>query len=340
MIKKFLNIFLFICLAGISSAQSPSDVRTIGVISSEQAHNTVWENKLYRQVEFLSDSLCGGRATGTRGSAEAAFWIARRFGQLGLLPFGGQYTKHFYRPFGRNMLGMIPGNSRKKNDSYVIVMAHYDGLGVLGGKLYPGADSNASGVVAMVSVAEMFSAMRLLGRAYDTNVIFAALDAKSSSMKGSGALWDMIERERLVDPVTEKVITAEKIRMVVNIDQIGGTSSRLKSGREDFIIMLGRDEVGKKYSDLLSWCDSRYNIDLELGFDYFGSKEFTNVFYRRVCDQKVFVENKVPAVLFTSGITMNNNKPYDNAASLNMTVFKKRIWLIFHWIDEILKNYD
>lgn len=340
MIKKILNISLFMCLACAASAQSPVDVRKLGVISSEQAHNTVWENKLYRQVEFLSDSLCGGRATGTRGSTEAAFWIARRFGQLGLLPFSGQYTKHFYGPFGRNMIGMIPGNSRGKNDSYVLVLAHYDGLGTLNGKLYPGADSNASGVVAMVSIAEMFSAMRLLGRAYDTNVIFAAVDAKSSSMKGSRALWDMIEKERLIDPVTGNVISADRIRMVVNIDQIGGTSSRLKSGREDFIIMLGRNKVGKKYADLLSWCDSRYSIDLELGFDYFGSKEFTDVFYRRVCDQKVFVENGVPAVLFTSGITMNNNKPHDNAASLDMAVFKKRIWLIFHWIEEILKNYD
>ena len=187
MIKKILNISLFMCLACAASAQSPVDVRKLGVISSEQAHNTVWENKLYRQVEFLSDSLCGGRATGTRGSTEAAFWIARRFGQLGLLPFSGQYTKHFYGPFGRNMIGMIPGNSRGKNDSYVLVLAHYDGLGTLNGKLYPGADSNASGVVAMVSIAEMFSAMRLLGRAYDTNVIFAAVDAKSSSMKGSRA---------------------------------------------------------------------------------------------------------------------------------------------------------
>ena len=338
--KKFLNIFFLLCLGGVASAQSVSDVRAIGVISSEQAHNTVWENKLYRQVEFLSDSLCGGRATGTAGSVEAAFWIARRFEKLGLIPFSGSYTKHFYRPFGRNMLGMIPGNSRKKNDSYVLVMAHYDGLGILNGKLYPGADSNASGVVAMVSIAEMFSAMRLLGRAYDSNVIFAALDAKSSSMKGSRALWDMLEQERLVDPVTEKVITADKIRMVVNIDQIGGTSSRLKSGREDFIIMLGRDDVGKKYADLLSWCDSRYGLELELGFDYFGSKEFSQIFYRRVCDQRIFVENKVPSVLFTSGITMNNNKPYDTVESLDMTVFKKRIWLIFHWIDEILKNYD
>ena len=238
--KKILNIFIMLCLSGIAVAQSPVDVRNVGVISSKQAHNTIWENKLYRQVEFLSDSLCDGRATGTRGSVEAAFWIARRFGQLGLIPFSGNYTKHFYCPFGRNMLGMIPGSSGRENDSYVIVMAHYDGLGTLGGKLYPGADSNASGVVAMVSVAEMLSAMRLLGRAYSSNIIFAALDAKSSSMKGSRALWDMIEQERLIDPESGKVITADKIRMVVNIDQLGGTSSRLKSGREDFVIILGR----------------------------------------------------------------------------------------------------
>ncbi|MGM9742061.1 MAG: M28 family peptidase [Candidatus Cryptobacteroides sp.] len=300
----------------------------------------MWENKLYRQIEFLSSELCDGRATGTRGSTEAAFWIIRRFRKFGLLPFGNGYATHFYEPFGRNVLGMLPGRSSRNNDSYIIVCAHYDGLGNLKGVLYPGADSNASGVVAMTSIAEMFSSMRLLGQAYDKNIIFAAIDAKSSSMKGSRALWKSISEGSLKDPVSGKPVTPEKISMVVNIDQVGGTMSTLRSGRQDFLIMLGREQYKGRCGDLLKWCDTRYGADLELGFDYFGSKDFTEVFYRRVCDQKVFLENGIPAVLFTSGITMNNNKPYDTVDSLDMEVLKRRIWLMFHWIDEILKNYD
>ncbi|MGM9765513.1 MAG: M28 family peptidase [Candidatus Cryptobacteroides sp.] len=338
--KKILNILLCLCMAAGAAAQTGNSVTSFGVISSAQAHNAVWENKLYRQIEFLCDSLCEGRATGSRGSTEAAFWVIRRFRSLGLIPLGKGYATHFYEPFGRNVIGMLPGTSKRQNDSYIIVCAHYDGLGILNGIRYPGADSNASGVVAMTSLAEMFHSMRLLGRAYDKNILFVALDAKSSSMKGSRALWKSISEGTISDPVSGKPITPEKISLVVNIDQIGGTLSTLKSGRPDFIIMLGRDELGKRSGDLLSWCDSRYGIALEFGFDYFGSKDFTNIFYRRVCDQRVFLENGIPSVLFTSGITMNNNKPCDTVDSLDMSILKRRIWLMFHWIDEYLKNYD
>ena len=69
--KIFSIVFLALLCAGMSGQQVPS----IGAISGTQAHNVIWESKLYRQVEFLSDSLCGGRATGTRGGTETAFWL-------------------------------------------------------------------------------------------------------------------------------------------------------------------------------------------------------------------------------------------------------------------------
>lgn len=333
MIKK---IFCMVLLALAGFTASAQQVPHIGAISGTQAHNVVWESKLYRQIEFLSDTLCEGRATGTRGSTEAAFWIVRRFRQIGLLPVNGCWSTHFYEPFGRNIIGFLPGSSKKRNDSYVIVMAHYDGVGTLNGTLYPGADSNASGVVAMLSVAEMFSTMRHIGRAYGSNVVFVALDAKASSMKGSKALWKMIEDGLLTDPVSGTAITADKISMAVNIDQIGGTMSTLKSGRKDFIIMLGRDAAGEENRGLLSTCNLKYGTGLELGYDYFGSKDFTDIFYRRVSDQRVFLEHGIPSVLFTSGITMNNNKPYDTADTLDMPILKRRIWLIFHWLERIM----
>lgn len=331
------KIILYLTLSALVPlmAQAQSTV-SIGAISSSQAHNVVWESKLYRQIEFLSDSLCGGRGTGTRGNTEAASWIIRRYRDIGLLPCGKHFSTHFYEPFGRNIVGMIPASSKRHRDSYIIVMAHYDGTGTLNGVMYPSADSNASGVVAMLGTAEMFAAMRHLGRAYDCNIIFAALDAKSSSMKGSKALWKMISEGKLADPVTGEPIPAEKIRLAVNIDQIGGTMNTLKSGRKDFIILLGRDALGGEKSDILSLCNLKYGTDLELGYDYFGSRDFTNIFYRRIGDQRVFLENGVPAVLFTSGITMNNNKPYDTVGSLDMNVLKRRVWLIFHYIERAM----
>ena len=73
-----------------------------------------------------------------------------------------------------------------------------------------------------------------------------------------------------------------------------------------------------------------YEIGLDLGFSYYGSENFTKLFYR-LSDQRVFVDNRIPAVMFTSGITMNNNKTWDKASTLNMEILHKRINLIYHW---------
>ena len=40
--------------------------------------------------------------------------------------------------------------------------------------------------------------------------------------------------------------------------------------------------------------------------------------------------------MFTSGITLNNNKPYDDAASLDYAMLTRRIRLIFYFLDKVL----
>ena len=115
---------VFFCIAAGAQASSR--------VGSSAARNIVWEKKLYRQVEFLSDTLCQGRATGTRGSIEAAFWIEREFRDAGLMKFNGTFTKRIYAgqgQLGRNVVGFIPGSSKVPRDRYVIVGAHFDHIG-------------------------------------------------------------------------------------------------------------------------------------------------------------------------------------------------------------------
>lgn len=299
--------------------------------TNRNAQNVLTEERLRNDIAFLSDSLCKGRRAGD--NTEAAFWIARRMAGFGLVPFNGSYSQSFTLPDGKvghNILAMLPGTS----DNYIIVAAHYDHLGILGGKMFPGADSNASGVVAMLNLANMFRSMHKLGKNYSVNVIFVAFDAKELNMNGSQHFWDILNLGWIKNPVTGAAITKKDISVMVNIDQIGSTLSPLKSGRKDYLIMLpGKNDY---YGDMLRNCNSRLDIGLEISTDYYGSKDFTRLFYSRVSDQKVFINGKVPAVLFTSGITMNNNKPVDTVDTLDMSVLKKRIWLIFNWLDELI----
>ena len=222
--------------------------------------------------------------------------------------------------FGRNVIGLLHGTARPSR--YVVVMAHYDNLGVLNGTLYPGADSNASGVAALLQLARMFRHMNDCGKSYATGLLFVGLDAKEKDLAGADALWNLLEQFHL------------DISLVVNLDQLGATLAPLTPGHPHYLMMLS-EEAGGHRSTLES-VNRGQHIGLELAYDYYGSKDFTKLFYRRICDQRVFLEHGIPAVMFTSGITLNNNKPADTAASLDYTVLRKRIQLIFYYLDKVL----
>lgn len=303
------------------------------VISPRNAENIVTEKELLREVEFLSDSLCQGRRTGSPGSVRAASMIASKFSAAGVKPLGDSYFHTFSAgaDAAHNVMGIIPGFSERGN--YIVITAHYDGHGHLGGNFSPGADSNASGVVAMLTVGDMVSRMNRLGKVYGKGLILVALDAKNRNLGGSKYLLDQFRNGALTDPSSGKVIRLEDIDLMINIDQVGSSLSPIGKLRKDYLLMLSEESGGRRDALLGA---NRSGVRLDLCFDYYGSKDFTKLFFRKVSDQAPFLEAGVPSVMFTSGITMLNNKPQDSPDSLDYPIFKKRIILIFNYLVKIL----
>ena len=327
--RKIFHILLLLILP-VLAAQGQSRGY---IISSRNAEHLATEEALRSQVEFLTDSLCTGRATGTPGSTWAQAGIARQFASAGLLPSGGSYFHGFKADTGlpaHNVIGFLPGSGSR----YVVIAAHYDNIGTLNGKLYPGADSNASGVTALLTIAKMFSHLKELGRTYSHTLIFVALDAKEQSLGGSRHLWREIDNDLLKDPRTGLPVSEKQIDRMVNIDQVGGTQAPLHKGRPDFLIMLSDEKDGRR--DALYMANTEPGLNLDLGFTYYGSKDFTRVFYRNISDQKFFLDNRIPSVMFTSGITLLNNKPEDNADSLDYAIFRRRVLLMFYYLSRII----
>ena len=334
--KKSLEFAIALMISLISATSA--DAQDIWMREHTAAYNTVWAKKLDRGIAFLSDTLCQGRATGSAGAVDASIWVMKQFEKSGLLRLSGTYIKHAYTGKGKvahNVVGMLPGSVKNPCSRYIIVGAHYDHIGKLGGQIYPGADANASGTVAMATLAEMFTATKIMGRSYSSNIIFVAFDAKELDMAGSEGLWRMIETGDLRDPLTDKVIRPEDIRLMVNIDQIGCSLSPIHRDRSDYMIMLGEHSLPRSMKGVLEICNRFYDINMDIGLSYYGSDNFTKIFYR-ISDQKVFVDHGIPAVMFTSGITMNNNKTRDTADTIDYDILKKRIILIYHWLEKIL----
>lgn len=99
----------------------------------------------------------GGRSG--RGGEKAASYLVDRFRSLKLEPlFNGDFLqavpgKEPGSVIGHNVGARVIGNDPVLKDQWVILAAHFDHLGVRNGRLYPGADDNASGVAMMLEVA-------------------------------------------------------------------------------------------------------------------------------------------------------------------------------------------
>ena len=328
------KLIKFFIIAGFALACLSTNAQVRYTISPLNADMALNKDRIRSSVEFMANPEMGGRATGSEGAGKVAFWMEEQFHILGLYPLGGAWIHGFDTPdgLGRNVMGLIPGGAVQTK--YVILMAHYDNLGTIGNTVYPGADSNASGVAALLEIANMVNRMNICHKIYGSSLLIVALDGKEKNLSGAADLWKQIEQKKLLDPVSGMPISASQISLVVNLDQIGGTMSPLSDNNPRFLMMLCEENSNRRST--LETVNKGKGFGLELGFDYYGSKDFTRLFLRRISDQRIFMEHGIPAVMFTSGITFNNNKPADNAESLDYDILRDRIRLIFYWLDKVM----
>ena len=281
----------------------------------------IYQTKQERLMTWLSHDMNHGRATGTRDAARVARYIETHFRQYGLEPF---CEGSFYQPLladsasgtvGRNVIGFVP--SAVPSDKYVIITAHYDHLGVLNGNIYNGADDNASGVTVLLNLADMFGTMKKTKTGPDKNIIFAALDAKELNMAGSKHFINHLS------------IGKDSIICAINIDQIGSVLEPVHEADTNFVIVLGEQTLRKESRGLIDMCNRYYNIGLDIDHTFYGSENFTELFYQ-LSDQIVFHRAGIPALVFTSGFHRHTYKTTDDPDIISYPVMKKRTLLIFY----------
>lgn len=274
--------------------------------SSGVFKGAVSEEKLRYGVNFLSGELCGGRATGTHGAVEASAWIARQFDSYSLPDFGSRFQSFGVgEKAGHNVLASLQGRS----DRWIVVCAYYDGIGTVDGEIYPGADSNASGVAALLELS------RLMPRALEKGIIFVALDAHNEDYSGARALLD--------------ILPSKKVDMIVNLDILGCTLAPVNKLITNYIIALGGRDIYGTFTIPGKECD------MWVHYDYYGSYDFTKMFYEKIGDQSVFLEKKFPCIVFTSGITMNTNNRNDKPRTIDYEIFRRRVEFIGMWLESI-----
>ena len=332
---------------------------SMAILSAAAAFGQVHTSNTYRylltqeetlkHLEYLTSDEVAGRGAGTAQAMRTAEYIAACLESYGVRPFR---SVSFFQPFslpaggkggsssfnqvyrevtgssaggrlekkGHNVVGYLP--SGRTNAPYVIVGAHFDHIGIIDGKVYPGADDNASGVAALLELARMFGKRFQERGDLEANIVFVAFDGNNFSLQGSKHF------------VSKLGIPAGRITCMVNMDQIGSTLSPVGKNPE-YLLVLGGNKLKGWQKEQLDFANDWFGLGLEIDYTYYGSRDFYEIFYR-LSDQQSFTAIGVPALLFTSGITGHTNKESDVVANLDVNVLVKRIDLIYRFIWLIL----
>ena len=133
-------------------------------------------------------------ATGAIVVPVLAVWDSKARELLNAAPAGAMETKftvHVAAPEVarvklRNVIGVLPGSDAALKDSYVLVTAHYDHLGVRGAgegdRIFNGANDDASGTASLIEIANALAAMPLRPK---RSVVFMAVFGEEVGLLGS-----------------------------------------------------------------------------------------------------------------------------------------------------------
>ncbi|MCL2912357.1 M20/M25/M40 family metallo-hydrolase [Shewanella corallii] len=308
--KNNALILILLLLAACTSSD-----RLIG----ESCREPITLNEPAQQIRSLSNDLeqltspaLNGRKTGSEGAVLTRQYLQQRFKQLGLAGWQDkfqhsfEYTQGFSDRQGINLAVMLPAADDTDNAPWRLVLAHYDHLGGRAGlsrpdgKYFPGADDNASGVAAMLSVAES-----LKKQALSANVLMVFTDAEEPGLYGSKALVRELQNAGVLS----------QIELVINLDMVGrpdkhrrlyveGIQSMVPASRYQVLqqLQLGYQTIGL--------C-SRVGHPKGMGRGSFVSDRID---WLRASDHYPFHKKDIPWLFFASG---NHNQYHTEQDSID-----------------------
>jgi Peptidase family M28 len=212
-----------------------------------------------------------------------------------------------------NILGVIEGTDKK--DEWVVISAHYDHIGIVNGKINPGADDDGSGTVGVLELAEAFTKAKAAGKGPRRSILFLTVSGEEKGLWGSEYY------------ANHPVYPLQKTSIDINIDMIGRKDDNLKSlDSNNHVYLIGDDKLS---TDLPRFVDSINNLYIKLITDrkYNDPKDPNRLYFRS--DHYNFARKGVPIVFFFDGIHKDYHRPSDTPDKINYDLHEKRTRLVF-----------
>ena len=214
-----------------------------------------------------------------------------------------------------NIVGIIPGKDKKGKDSdqYIIIISHYDGLGRENGKVYNGANDNATGVAASFEIIEAFKTAIDTGFVPKRNLVFINFSGREQEMLGSRFY------------ISHPVIPLEKTVAVIELHKLG----RLRDSEQlgDFYpVNIAFDGFARKAFKQSVNNIQVYNEHIALKFKPLVEHS----------DFSQFMKKKVPVIYFYgSSYYKDFHKSTDTPDLVSYDILEKRTRFIFQIIWEL-----
>ena len=128
----------------------------------------------------------------------------------------------------RNVVAKIEGSDARLKDEAVIVSAHYDHNGADGDQIFNGADDNASGVAALLEIAEAYALAAAQGQRPQRTVIFASWGSEERCCGPLLGAWAWVEDESAW-PLA-KTVAALNMDMIGRSEEVPESAGRRFNG--------------------------------------------------------------------------------------------------------------
>lgn len=211
-----------------------------------------------------------------------------------------------------NVLGFVEGTDKK--NEVVVVSAHYDHIGVIGGEVHNGADDDGSGTVAVLEMAQAFALAKADGQGPRRSLLFLAVSGEEKGLLGSE--W---YAEHPVFPMDSTVAD-------LNIDMIGRTDS-VHGDSSHYVYVIGSRRISSELGAIIEGINARLT-GLELDYTFDADSDPNRFYYRS--DHYNFAKHGVPIAFFFNGVHADYHGPYDEVDKIRFDLLRARTLLVFH----------
>lgn len=272
----------------------------------QKALDSITKDELKVSLEYLASKELEGRMSGKKGNVLAAEFVEKAYSRYGLPTMYQKFDIRQMNPgpkkeigdnFTQNVYAWMEGNDPKLKDEIVVIGAHMDHIGYGPSmsrskriEIHPGADDNASGTVALMSIAKAFSILKGQNK---RTVVFQSYSAEEMGLIGS--------RYYCNNPVFPKENpNIKKHVFMLNLDMVGYL------GKGIYTSSFSSGESSLDISDIISKLGDKYSFAKDITSRGSGGS-----------DHASFYNKGVPIAFLHTGGHRHYHTPEDTADKIN-----------------------